>query len=269
MQITELAPDIILLRGETYQSIATALLDGRNVLLVDTLGSAADAEQMRGILERGGRQVRLIVMSHYMSDHLAGVRLFPSARVVAHRFYSQTYLGQRDRGTEADSQFVAPSITFDGSIEFEWGRHRVKLLHNPGKTLCALAVDVPTNDMVLCGDAIVGNTVYFSGNAAPDLLAESLRRLRALGRSTVVPGHIGAFAGTVLANAQHYLESIDARVRDLRSGCAGDELEERIRTIDIDECLVPGVVASAFEREWHGHNLERIVERRLFFGACP
>lgn len=266
MQVEELCPDILLLRGEAHQSVATAFLDGRNVLLVDALADDQDARELQRVLEDGGRRaVRAIVMTHYMSDHLAGLRLFPNARVVAHRYYIHTYLAQRGRDDDADAHFVPASVTFDASLEFAWGGRRLKLLHNPGKTLCALAVDVPDSDLVLCGDAVVGNTVYFSASAAPEMIGESLLRLQSLGRATVVPGHVGAFASAVLGNARHYLLTIGARVQDLRRQYEGAQLESSLRALRIEDCLAPQALASDFEREWHGHNLERIIERRLFF----
>jgi glyoxylase-like metal-dependent hydrolase (beta-lactamase superfamily II) len=268
MQVEELRPDILLVRGEAYQSIATAFLDDRKVLLVDALASDEDARELQRVLEDGGRRtVRAIVATHYMSDHLAALRLFPNARVVAHRYYIHTYLSQRGRDDDVDAHFAPPSVTFDASLEFSWGKRRLRLLHNPGKTLCALAVDVPDADLVLCGDAVVGNTVYFSAAGAPAMLGESLVRLRSLGRATVVPGHMGAFDATVLENAQHYLRTIGATVQGLRRRCDGAQLDESLRALRIEDCLAPEVIASDFEREWHGHNLERIIERRLFFGG--
>jgi glyoxylase-like metal-dependent hydrolase (beta-lactamase superfamily II) len=270
MQVEELRPDVLLVRGEAYQSIATAFLDDRKVLLVDALASDEDARELQRLLEdRGRRTVRAIVVTHYMSDHLAGLRLFASARVLAHRYYMHTYLAQRDRDVDSDAHFVRPSVTFDTSLEFSWGRHRLRLLHNPGKTLCTLAVDVPDDDLVLCGDAVVGNTVYFSAAAAPDMIGESLVRLQSLGRATIVPGHMGVFDATVLENAQHYLRTIGAKVRDLRRQFTGAQLDSSMRALRIEECLAPEVIASDFEREWHGYNLERIIERRLFFGDGP
>lgn len=270
MQVEELRPDILLLRGEAHQSVATAFLDDRKVLLVDALASDEDARELQSVLEDHGRRtVRAVVMTHYMSDHLAGVRLFASARVLAHRYYIHTYLAQRDRDGDTDAHFVPPSVTFDTSLELSWGKRRLRLLHNPGKTLCALAVDVPDSDLVLCGDAVVGNTVYFSATAAPEMLGESLVRLRSLGRATVVPGHMGAFDATVLENAQHYLRTIGARVQGLRRQYDGAQLDGSLRALRIEDCLAPEVIASDFEREWHGYNLERIIERRLFFGGSP
>src|SRR5579859_4125262 len=95
MYLTEPVPDVLLFRGEAFESLATAFVHGREVLLVDALGSAEDAEVMRRELERRDLRVRLILMTHYMSDHMSALRLFPRARIAAHRLYVQTFHAQR------------------------------------------------------------------------------------------------------------------------------------------------------------------------------
>src|SRR5437868_5902272 len=111
MQVIELESDILVFRGAVYESLATAFIHGREALLVDALADQRDAEAMRTHLEgRLGLRVRLILMTHYMSDHMAGLRLFPRARIAAHRLYAQTFLSQRDRSPQDERNFVLPSI---------------------------------------------------------------------------------------------------------------------------------------------------------------
>ncbi|HET7175374.1 MAG TPA: MBL fold metallo-hydrolase [Gammaproteobacteria bacterium] len=260
MQVSELATDILLFRGDAYESLATAFVHGRDVFLVDALGGAADAEAMRAHLEgRLGLRVLIILMTHYMSDHMAALRLFPRARVAAHRLYAQTFFSQRDLSAEDERAFVLPSIELGGESAFDWGRHRLKVFPNEGKTPCTLNVDVPAADLVLCSDNLVGNTAYLS-SSTPELLDVGLRRLQQLGRSRVVPGHMDAMPGETLAHARHYL----VRLREEVAGARRSGPAENIRGITIERCLAAGVTPTPFEHEWHGRNLELIVERGLF-----
>lgn len=43
MRIQELATDVVMFFGDDVESVATAFLDGERALLVDSLGSEADA----------------------------------------------------------------------------------------------------------------------------------------------------------------------------------------------------------------------------------
>ncbi len=88
MRKEQLEEDIFVFVGEAYQANATALVRGDEVLLVDGLASREDAEELCYFIEDDLRkQVRLILCTHYMSDHTAALRLFPRAHIVAHKAY--------------------------------------------------------------------------------------------------------------------------------------------------------------------------------------
>lgn len=260
MQVSESAPGLLLLRGEAFESLATAFVHGRDVLLVDALGSAEDAEALQRELEDRRRlRVRLILMTHYMSDHMSALRLFPRARIAAHPLYVQTFRSQRDLSPQEEAEFVPPSIELEGGLAFDWGRYRLRVFPNQGKTPCTLNVDVPAADLVLCSDNLVGNTVYLS-SSMPERLEAGLVRLQRLGRGRIVPGHMGMLPGETLANARHYLARLRAEVVAARHGDAA----RGIPAISIESCLAAGVVPTPFEREWHSRNLDRILERCMF-----
>lgn len=264
MQLTELEPDILVFRGDAYESLATAFIQGREVLLVDALAGPEDAGALRAHLEgQLGLRVRLILMTHYMSDHMAGLRLFPRARIASHRAYVQTFLSQRGLSAEDERAFVPPSIELGGELAFDWGRHHLRVFPNEGKTPCTLNVDVPAADLVLCSDNLVGNTAYLS-SSTPERLDAGLARLQELGRSRIVPGHMGVLPGSALANARHYLVRLRQAVVAARRSA---DAVRSVRAIDIESCVAADVTPTPFEREWHGRNLERVLERDLFAGG--
>ena len=265
MQVETVEPDILVFRGDAYESVATAFIRNDDALLVDALASRRDAEWLRRYLEEErGKKVRVIVATHYMSDHIAGLRLFPDAQVLAQRLFSYTFLSQRQRSPEEDEDFARPTAVFGDGFTLEWGRHTLRAFHNPGKTVCSTAIDVADSDLLLCGDAVVGNIVYLS-SSSPALIAEALDRLLPLRRGRVIPGHIGVQRGEVIENARYYLGRLEGRVTAVRL----DEPEAKaILGIPIEDCVAPGVQPTAFEREWHGRNLEVILERRLFEGSA-
>jgi cyclase len=255
----ELDPNILMFVGDQAQSVATAFIDGQNVLLVDSLGGVEDAGWLRHVLcDQMGKRVRLVAATHFMSDHIAGMTLFPDALTLAHRHFRQTFLSQNQR---VDAFYREPDVVFD-NMTIRWGRHELRFLYNPGKTMDHVSVDVPTSDLVCAGDNIVGNIVYLS-KADPALLRAAIGRMRQFGRRTVVGGHMGAFDAVVLDNALHYLGRLrDAvvRIRVRTSSGAG----ARISAIRIEDCMAPHVEPTAFEREWHGHNLDAIVAQSIF-----
>ncbi|AWV07452.1 MBL fold metallo-hydrolase [Marilutibacter maris] len=256
-----LAPDVLMFVGNDHQSVATAFLDGDDALLVDSLGSSEDAHALRRILcGEMGKTVRAVAATHFMSDHIAGMRLFPDALTIAHRHYRHTFLAQNRR---VDAFYREPQLLFDTALSLRWGRHRLRFVHNPGKTMDHVSVDAPEADLVCVGDAIVGNIVYLS-RADPELIHGAIGRIRRFGRGRVVGGHVGHFPAAVLDNAIHYLQQLRARVIRIRAGTAPVAVADLIAAIPIEDCLAPGVEASAFERRWHRHNLELIPAQSVF-----
>ena len=261
MRFEDLGSSVLMFVGEEYESVATAFLDGDDVLLVDSLGSVEDAQELRRVLcAEMGKTVRVIAATHFMSDHIAGMSLFPDALTIAQRYYRHTFLSQNER---VDALYREPKVVFDGAMALRWGEHALRFVHNPGKTMDHVSVDVPTADLVCTGDNIVGNIVYLS-KADPALIRTAIGRIRQFGRGTVVGGHMGRFSAAALDNAVHYLDRLQDAVVRIRANAAPQEVDGRIASIAIDACLAPQVEPSDFEREWHLHNLEVIVAQSTF-----
>ena len=259
MHIEQIDTDILLFRGATLESLATAFIDGPRVLLVDALAADDDARAMRDYLEITlGKQVEAIILTHGHSDHLAGVRLFPRADIIAQRLFLYTYM---EKNGQAGETFVAPTTVVDQRLKLAWGRHTLELFHNPGKTMCSLGIEVADADLLFAADNIVGNIAYI-GASVPELIDDAIVRLQRRGRSRIVPGHIGMQDWTALSNARHYLAMLRLRVAQARAAERGGDAA--IRAIGIGECLASAVQPTPFELHWHAQNLERIVERRLF-----
>lgn len=260
MRIETLCPDVLMFVGNEVESVATAFVDGDDVLLVDALGSAEDAGHLREVLcGQMGKTVRLLSVTHFMSDHIAAVTQFPDALLMAHRHHRHTFLSQNRR---VDAFYREPDMVFD-NMALRWGRHQLRLLYNPGKTMDHISVDVPSADLVCVGDNIVGNIVYLS-KADPALQRAAIGRIRQFGRGRVVGGHVGVFEEATLGNALHYLARIEEIVVRIRRQSAPSELAARIAAIRIEDCVAPQVVPGAFERTWHANNLDVIVEQSVF-----
>ncbi|GAB3045467.1 MBL fold metallo-hydrolase [Stenotrophomonas tumulicola] len=260
MRIEELESDVLMFVGDEVESVATAFVDGGDVLLVDSLGSVQDAAWLRDVLcIQMGKTVRMIAATHFMSDHIAGASLFPDALLMAHRHHRHAFLSQNRR---VDAFYREPQLVFD-NMAIRWGRHELLLLHNPGKTMDHVSVDVPSADLACVGDNIVGNIVYLS-KADPALLRAAIGRIRQFGRSRIVGGHMGIFDAPVLDNALHYLARLRDAVMHVRAHPDTSEAVHRIATIRIEDCLAPSVEPSPFERQWHANNLEAIVAQSIF-----
>jgi len=257
MNIQSLDVDVLMFRGEAYESIATAFIDGGDVLLVDVLGSVADGQALRAHIEEVlGKRVRTVVLTHGFADHRAGLPLFADAAILAHPRCAET-LAQ-------DKQLTAPELeallarlkpVADGEA-LTFGRHELRFFHNEGKSRCSIGIEVPSSDLLFTGDNLLGQIAYISG-ATPELIHRGIDRLEARPGAWLVEGHQGVFPRASIAGVRHYMHALEQRVREARRG--GD-----IAAIRAEDCLAEGAVPTAFEREWHGNNLGLIASRGLF-----
>ena len=262
MHKEQIAQDIYLFVGKAYQSTSTVLINDDNVLLIDGLASREDAEELRHFIEDElKKQVRVVICTHYMSDHLAAFKLFPDAPIIAHQNYMQTFDSQSSLTDEERAYFVRPTIEISDGVVMNWGRYTLDIFHNPSKAVSMLSVDIPEADLLIVGDAFFGSTVFLSSAGEPELFDTALRRLQSKGRSRIVPGHIGVYGEQAFENALFYLKSLQTQVENARSSASG---ENSILEIPIENCLAPNIEASDFENEFHQLNLSLIIERKLF-----
>ena len=260
MKEQQIESDIHLFIGETYDSNSTAFVKGDEVLLVDGMASRRDAEELRERIENElGKRVRFIIATHYFSDHLAALRLFPDAEIIAHRNYLHTFTTENHRTREEAANFVEPTMLVNDSLLMRWGRHTLDIFHNPGHTMSTLSIEVPEADLLMTGDTVVGNIVYIS-YTAPEMLRRALRRLQRRGRSRLISSHMGLREGRAVEHALVYLDRLEANAR---AAWQANETGDSVLQIKLDECLSPGLKPSPFEELFHGRNLESIVGRRL------
>ena len=252
MLVNQIEPDLYLLIGDTYNANSTAFVSGDEVLLIDGMASRADAEKLRKFIERDlGKTVRFIISTHFFSDHLAALNVFPRAKVLAHQNYLDTFNSERYRSEEEAAHFREPDILITDALNIRWGKYELDIFHNPGHTSSTLGIDVKPADLLMVGDTLVGNIVYIA-YSTPDLFVRALDRLQTRGRSRLIASHGGVRTAATITNAQFYLERL-----------AGSRRESLLET-SLESCLPAGVEATDFEKIFHERNLKTILERNFF-----
>ncbi|HWS70568.1 MAG TPA: MBL fold metallo-hydrolase [Thermoanaerobaculia bacterium] len=253
MQLHAIAPDLELAVGEAHHANSLIVTNGPDVTLVDALGSTADAELLREHLAATGRRVRFIVSTHYFSDHMAALRLFPDAAVIAHRNYKQSFDRELYRTEEEVAHYVEPTIVIDDTLELRWGRNTLRLFANAGHTESTIGVEIAAADLVHGGDTVVGNIVYFAYSSL-DAMVAPLQRLRATGRSRLLASHGEVVSMDAVDHALFYLDALREEAR--RSDA------DQLRALPLEACLPKHVAASDFERIFHRRNVELLSDAR-------
>ena len=258
MNSIQIQPDLFLFIGKTYQSNSTIFVNGEQALLIDALASRSDAEELRGFVERDlKKEVRFIISTHYFSDHIAALKSFPRACVIAHENYLETFNSEQYRTDEEAGHFVEPHLLVSDRLKIKWGTFTLNLSHNPGHTNSTLAIDVPEANLLFVGDTLVGNIVYLK-YSTPDRFVAALDSLKQKSPGRRLLSSHGPVRSTdAISNAQSYLERLGQRVGEVG-------FSESLLKIELGDVMPVGVEPTSFERIFHQRNLETVLERRLF-----
>lgn len=261
MRIQQIEPDLYALTGADLDSNSTVIINDHEALLIDAMGSGRDAEELQRFVEEElGKRVRFIICTHYFSDHLAALKLFKDAQIIAHQNYDHTFDAERFRTEEEKAHFVEPDILISSGMRMRWGRYALDVFYNPGHTMSTINIDIPLADLLMVGDNIVGRLVYLY-YSTPNLAQTALERLRRRARGHIIEGHQGVLGGETVDHALHYLNSLATHVKGARLSTRSDAA---IREISLDQCFPPGVEPMDFEQVFHQRNLQTIIERELF-----
>ncbi|WTW93147.1 MBL fold metallo-hydrolase [Streptomycetaceae bacterium NBC_01309] len=217
--------------------------DGGETALIDTVATEERALRLRkAVLEVAGRAPGVVVNTHHHSDHTFGNHLFaPDAVFMAHE-RTRTEMAAAGLGLTqlfpnvgwGDVRVTLPSLTFRDNATLRRGDLRVELLHlGPAHTTNDVVAWIPDRGVLFTGDiAMSGVTPYCLMGTVQGSL-DVLARLRALGPTTVVPGH-GPVGGPEILDANAaYLTWIQELARD--GAAAGQSALEAAKAADLGD----------------------------------
>lgn len=244
MRVEQIETDLYLAVGNAYDSNSTIVLSGKEALVIDALANKKDAQDLKHLIEQNFEaRVRFFVCTHYFSDHLAALKLFPDSQIIAHKNYQQTFDSERYRSEEEASFFVEPTILMSDELALHWGRFHLNLFHNPGHTTGTINVDIPEADLIHVGDTIVGNMVYIS-YSSPAEFFPAFERIKKVGRKKLISSHLGVRSIEAVDHAESYLRTLQEKVK------------ENGPKITLQECLPSEVEGTPFENIFHKRNVQ-------------
>lgn len=173
--------------------------------------------------------IALVLISHRHGDHTDGIDKLVDATGAPVRSVGSGFLrGLRGHLTDGDV-IDAAGLT-------------ITVLATPGHTADSLSFVL--DDAVLTGDTVLGRGTTVIDTEDGDLgdYLESLRRLRTLGRRTVLPGHgpelpdLASVASEYLAHREQRLDQVRSALADLGDDATARQIVEHVYT-DVSEEL--------------------------------
>jgi cyclase len=240
-------------------------LGDRTVVFDSMLTPMAGAELARAARRLTGRDTAVVVNSHWHGDHIRGNAAFAPASVVStertrrllatrgRRQWTddRRTMGAALRAVDAPDSEVPPGeralyrgwfegtlavplpfaphlpdVTFERELTLHGPRRSLRLLsYGGGHSPSDLFAFVPEDRVVFFGDLLSVGLHPSASDGDPTTWARMLRRIRALGVTSAVPGHGPVGDRSDIQRLESYLRSLDRTARStLRAGRPAKEL---------------------------------------------
>jgi glyoxylase-like metal-dependent hydrolase (beta-lactamase superfamily II) len=272
MQEERVAHDIHVFTSELYAQVTAGLLvTTEGCILIDTLPFPEETAEIRAAAEQlcpGG--VRMVVFTHYHSDHTYGAYQFPEATVIAHALTRDKLIEigydalaeAKKQAPELDEvELVLPDVVFgDGELTLHLGNKTLQLFHSPGHTPDSIGVYVVEDRVLFAADTMLPVPTIFDGDL--DTLVESLEHLKELHIDSVVQGHGEVILrGEVTARidqAVTYLNTINDMVNQ---AVAEERPRDSLLELDIESCGLSRIPLNGLVQQLHTANLIALYDR--------
>jgi len=180
----------------------------RGVIFIDSPLTPKDVQSWRTIAMKndgGSNRVQVLLDEHFDRTTCTIPIKVP---VIAHEKTSKAIQGRpsnfrlpsSDTGSEWELypeigplQWINPEITFSSEMKLEWGDEMAELDYRPGPSRGAIWVDLPQQNIVFVGDAVVVEEPPFLENADLDPWLEILELLKSdpYKNYTIISGRSG------------------------------------------------------------------------------
>jgi cyclase len=209
----------IQLDGSWFLHNAGFVVGESGVAAVDTVGTEKRARAFHAALRTTtDKPVQVLVNTHSHADHTHGNFMFaPNTAIIAHELCREDVLRSnvellRPLFPSADFGHVpavAPFVTFEDRMNVFVDDLRIELLFaGPAHTTNDVIAWIPDRKVLFAGDLVFNGGTPFAMAGSIGGWLKSLDTLRALGATTIVPGHGTVCGPDVFDTIEAYLRFI-------------------------------------------------------------
>jgi glyoxylase-like metal-dependent hydrolase (beta-lactamase superfamily II) len=236
--------------GIYYQDVYAGVILGAVILpqgslIIDSPFRPEEARSWKSILLTQSRGIhRLMVNLDEHIDRTLGNR-YMNLTILAHKKTaeaienrSHVFKGQNfQTGSEWEkfpetigARWTPANITFEDRLQLHWGNHKILLDHRPGPTPGAIWVEIPSEQIVFIGDAVVVDQPPFLAEADIPCWLEILNILRSRKYSnyTIISGRSGPITSDDVKNQLALLKSILGRMETIAKRKSPSESIEKM-----------------------------------------
>ena len=236
-EIVSLAPNVWAVLGGGGNSLVVK--DGAEVLVVDPKMSMYARRLKRWIERDLQAKVTTVIDTHYHFDHTRGNKLYPAARIIAHRTVPEA-MRARDPGDwrDAPEAVPQPDNLVDQTLSLNFGSHEIEInyagqAHTIGDVW--VRVRAGERDIIATGDfATLDHYAFFDTSEYGASVQGWIRAARELAMkfpdATFIPGHGPIATAKDLLHHVAYVSFLDKSVE----GSRHDGLDESSTARNVD-----------------------------------
>jgi glyoxylase-like metal-dependent hydrolase (beta-lactamase superfamily II) len=215
---------VVTSKDDQFWTNSVIVEGAHEVMLVDAQLTRTNAQRVLQEIKETHKPLSLIYITHEHADHFLGLEVFkeayPSARIIAasavlpriHKVYQEKIDKWKQLLPSDAATHVVPIDPFDGgTITFD-GSHIEVLQHLQGDTDENTMLWIPGQRILIAGDVVFNDMHVYTAETdtqARRKWLNSLKTIRALHPSVVIPGHskAGALldASTAVGFTEKYL----------------------------------------------------------------
>jgi len=239
------------------------------VMLVDAQLTRTNAEKVLQEIKETHKPLSLIYITHEHADHFLGLEVFkeayPGVRIIAasavlrriHKVYQEKIDKWKQLLVSDAATHVVPIDPFDGStITFD-GSHIEVLKHIQGDTDENTMLWIPGQRILIGGDVVFNDMHVYTAETdsqARRKWLNSLKTIRALQPSVVIPGHSKAGApldaSTAVAFTETYLLVFEEELKSAKDpGGFIEAMKKRFPSADLLLAIERGAAANVKPRQ--------------------
>ncbi len=250
MELVTVAPGVTaFIRYDEGAANAGLIHTAGGDVVVDTTQSPPDMQALLDVAGIAAPIVRLVINTHFHSDHVWGNQLF-ACPILAHRLCRErmeanlvgewspqalaAFIAAREKEDSAGAReareklsglrVTLPTTLLDERRDLKFGRVRIEVIHLGGHTPDSCVVWLPEARVLFAGDLIFARRHPYILDADVPAWIAALRRLPEFGAQAIVPGH-GLLCGEPeVAALRDYLEGTWTRTAEhIAQGHTADE----------------------------------------------
>lgn len=227
----------------------TVIVQGKQALLIDA-AFPEYSERVKKDLEAREIEVKIIVLSHYHSDHASGCAVFSQCDIYASEFYEHSY--NNCRVWEPGYTYIRPTQMIKNGDTLSFGTFNLEFFSAPGHSPCGIITRVSgrvfhVGDLIMMAEHGKASLPFIADGGNFTRHFESLELLKKLDPEIILVPHGGMFD-----NKNEIAEMIDDRAYYL------EKTSSSMGTLPLPACLKNDIACYDY-LEFHDTNLMRLL----------